>query len=32
VHPIVKKFGDDILFTEKIPDLKKDLKGLLSGA
>ena len=23
VHPIIKEFGDDILFTDKIQDLKK---------
>ena len=32
VYPIIKDFGDDILFMDKIQDLKDQLKHLLSGA
>jgi len=31
VYPIIKEFGDDILFTDKIPLLKEKLEHLLSG-
>lgn len=31
VYPIIKSFGDDILFTDKIPELKNQLKHLLSS-
>jgi hypothetical protein len=31
VHPIIKNFGDDILFMDKIQDLKDQLKHLLTS-
>lgn len=31
MHPIVKNFGDDILFMDKIQDLKDELKHLLTS-
>ena len=31
VHPIIKEFGDDILFTDKIYELKDKLKHLLTS-
>lgn len=31
VYPIIKAFGDDILFMDKIPSLKEKLSHLLSG-
>ena len=32
VYPIIKAFGDDILFMDKMQDLKEKLKHLLSGS
>ena len=31
IYPIIKAFGDDILFTDKIQDLKDQLKPHLTG-
>ena len=31
VYPIIRSFGDDILFADKIPELKDQLKHLLSS-
>ena len=31
VHPIISSFGDDILFSEKIPELKIKLKKFLTS-
>ena len=32
IYPIIKSFGDDILFMDKISDLKYQLKPYLTGA
>lgn len=32
VYPIIKEFGDDILFMDKMQDLKAKLKHLMSGS
>ena len=32
VHPIIRSFGDDILFTDKMLELKQRLSHLLTGA
>lgn len=31
IYPVLKAFGDDILFSEKVPELKQKLGKWLSG-